>query len=75
MRTFASLDAVSAAVRQQLPLQSNFNTLNTRLICQTGINLKKIRPEQNLDEQLIRRVVETLTRMGVSIEATVGGAP
>lgn len=62
-----SLDALSSALRTQLPLASNFNVVNTRLILQTGVNLKKIKPDQNQDPLLIRRVLDALDRMGVSV--------
>lgn len=72
MTAIDSLDALGAALRTRLPLQSNFNVVNTRLILQTGVNLKKIRPDQNQDPVLIRRVLDALGRMGVGI---AGGAP
>lgn len=65
-----TLDAIGTALRERLPLASNFNSVNTRLILQTGINLKKIKPEQNEDEQAVGKVIAALTRMGVPI----GGA-
>lgn len=69
MRT-RTLDAIGNALRELLPLATNFNSINTRLILQTGINLKKIKPEQNADEQAVGKVIAALMRMGVPI----GGA-
>ena len=62
-----SLDALGVALREKLPAQTHFHTINTRLILQTGVNLKKIRPEQNLDPVLIGKVLEALSRMGVTV--------
>lgn len=72
MSAIDSLDALSMALRAQLPLASNFNVVNTRLILQTGVNLKRIKPDQNQDEVLIRRVLDALGRMGVVV---AGGSP
>ncbi len=62
-----SLDALGVALREKLSVQTHFHTINTRLILQTGVNLKKIRPEQNLDPELIGKVLEALNRMGVAV--------
>ena len=62
-----SLDALAAALQAKLATQTHFHTINTRLILQTGVNLKKIRPEQNQDPALIGKVLEALDRMGVAV--------
>ena len=62
-----SLEALGAALREKLSAQTHFHTINTRLILQTGVNLKKIKPEQNLDPLLIGKVLEALGRMGVAV--------
>ena len=62
-----SLDALGVALREKLAAQTHFHTINTRLILQTGVNLKKIRPEQNLDQALIGKVLDALSRMGVAV--------
>jgi hypothetical protein len=66
-----TLDAIGTALRERLPVASNFNSVNTRIILQTGINLKKIKPEQNSDEQAIGKVLSALLRMGVPIGGAV----
>ncbi len=68
MAKFQSLESLAAALRVVLPNPSNFYVINTRLILQTGVNLKRIKDEQNRDANVIRTVLAALDRMGVSIE-------
>ena len=67
MLGISSLEALGAALREKLTAPTHFHTINTRLILQTGVNLEKIRPEQNLDPVLIGKVLEALGRMGVAV--------
>jgi len=73
MAQIQNLESLAEALRVKLPLQSNFYVVNTRLILQTGVNLKRIKPEQNQDPALVQRVLEALDRMGVAIAG--GGNP
>ncbi|HMY56655.1 MAG TPA: hypothetical protein PK472_00275 [Pseudomonadota bacterium] len=68
MAYFQSLDDLAAALRAKLPQQSNYYVVNTRLILQTGVNLRRIREEQNRDSDVIRTVLDALSRMGVTLE-------
>lgn len=70
-KTIHSLEALCGALRAKLPQQSNFYVVNTRLIMLTGVNLKKIRPEQSQDPQILRKVQEALAKMGLTFD----GAP
>ena len=67
MASMNSLDAVGSALLENLAAQTHFHFINTRLILQTGVNLKKIKPEQNHNPVLIGKVLEALTRMGVMV--------
>ena len=62
---FRSLDDLSAALRETVAVSAIFNCINTRLILQLGINLKKINPEQNRNPEVVRNVTDALVRMGV----------
>jgi hypothetical protein len=68
MVAISTLDALGVLLRARLAAPSHFHTINTRLILQTGVNLKKIKPEQNQDPALIGRVLMALSRMGVAVE-------
>lgn len=72
MAQIQTMEALADALRVRLPLPSNFYVVNTRLILQTGVNLRRIKDDQNQDPVLIRKVLDALVRMGVSIE---GGSP
>ncbi len=72
MTHIQTMEALAEALRARLPLPSNFYVVNTRLILQTGVNLRKIKDEQSQDQALIRKVLDALNRMGVTIE---GGSP
>ncbi|HMU41568.1 MAG TPA: hypothetical protein PKE31_21350 [Pseudomonadota bacterium] len=63
-----SLEALASALRAKLPQQSNFLVVNTRIIMQTGVNLKKIKPDQNHDAASVKRVLDALNNMGVSLD-------
>lgn len=65
MSRFASLGDIESALRRQLPLNAIFTSVNTRLILQTGINLKQIREDQNKSPAAIDKVVDALRRMGL----------
>jgi hypothetical protein len=54
---------------RELELPAVFNCVNTRLIIQTGINLKRITAEQNRDRATLDRVSGALRRMGVALES------
>lgn len=68
MAQIQSLESLAVALKAALPHPSNFYVVNTRLILQTGVNLKRIKDEQNRDVDVIRSVLTALDRMGVSIE-------
>lgn len=65
---FTSLEALGAGLRQRLGSGAVFQTLNTRLIIQYGVNLKDILPSQNNDLALLTKVAEALARMGIRLE-------
>ena len=67
MSAIRSLDELGGILRGKLPALSQFYTINTRLVLQTGVNLKKVKPEQNHDTDLISRVLDALNRMGVEL--------
>lgn len=64
-----SLSDLSSRLREQVGLPAVFNCINTRLIIQTGINLKKIDASQDTNPELLRRVMGALIRMGIQLEA------
>ncbi len=64
-----SLDQLANVLRKELELPAVFNCVNTRLIIQTGINLKRITAEQNRDRATLDRVSGALRRMGVALES------
>ena len=65
MAHFSSLGEIESSLREQLPINAVFTSVNTRLIIQTGINLKQIREEQNRNPVVIGKVTEALRRMGL----------
>ncbi|MBL9042366.1 MAG: hypothetical protein JNM83_12230 [Myxococcales bacterium] len=67
MAQIQTLEALAAALRTKLPEQRDFYVVNTRLILQTGVNLRRIRTEQNQSVVLIQAVLDALARMGVVI--------
>ena len=67
MAQIQTLEALAAALRTKLPEQRDFYVVNTRLILQTGVNLRRIRTEQNQSVVLIQTVLEALARMGVAL--------
>lgn len=69
---YGSLEALGAGLRQRLGSGAVFQTLNTRLIIQYGVNLKDILPSQNHDLALLTKITEALSRMGIRLE---GGQP
>lgn len=68
MGYFQSLEDVAASLKLKLPQQSNYLVVNTRLILQTGVNLRRIKADQNRDGEVIRKVVDALARMGVNLD-------
>lgn len=60
-----TLTSIGLAVRESLGSAAMFQVLSTRLIIQFGVDLKAPTPEQNADPALIRRVQDTLLRMGI----------
>ncbi len=66
-RGFSSLEQIGVALRSEVPSPAKFQVLNTRLIIQTGVNLKAIAYNQNDDFALIQRVCEALVRMGIQL--------
>lgn len=41
--------------------------LNTRVLLQTGVNLRNIRPEEDQDPQTVAKVSEVLRKLGISV--------
>jgi hypothetical protein len=68
--TFPNLERVSEQLRESVDSQTVFNCLNTRLIIQLGVNLKKISAEQAEDQELVKRVLAALAKMGVSMKGS-----
>ena len=58
MAQIQTLEALAAALRTKLPEQRDFYVVNTRLILQTGVNLRRIRTEQNQSVVLIQTVLD-----------------
>lgn len=67
MAQIQTLEALAAALRTKLPEPRDFYVVNTRLILQTGVNLRRIRTEQNQSVVLIQTVLDALARMGVTL--------
>jgi hypothetical protein len=67
-QSYESLEALGEALRRQLPINAIFTSVNTRLILQTGVNLKNVKPWQNADVAAIEAVSRALTRMGIELE-------
>lgn len=65
MARFSSLGDIESTLRRRLTVNAVFTSVNTRLILQTGINLKHIREDQDRDPGAIDKVVGALTRMGL----------
>ena len=63
--------ALERELEKELTSAALFTSLNTRLIIRTGVNLKKIQPEQNADPALVRRGRGALQQMGFDLS---GGA-
>jgi serine/threonine-protein kinase len=70
-RRFDSLEELSSALRLQLGEGAVFNSVNTRLILQVGVNLKKCTASQNGDPLVIDRVLEALAKMGFRVGSEV----
>jgi hypothetical protein len=66
-----SLAQLGAVVRAAVGGATVFQTLNTRLIIQLGVDLRAPTEAQNLDPGLVRRVEDALKRMGIEL----GGSP
>ncbi|HNN98153.1 MAG TPA: hypothetical protein PKI03_38075 [Pseudomonadota bacterium] len=67
MSAIHSLDELGSRLREKLPALSQFYMVNTRLVLQTGVNLRSIKPMQNHDQKLIDRVLDALAQMGVEL--------
>lgn len=65
MARFTSLGDIESTLRRQLPVNAIFTSVNTRLILQTGVNLKQIREDQDRNPTAIEKVVDALHRMGL----------
>jgi hypothetical protein len=66
-RAYANLQELSTALRRHVDVDAIFTSINTRLIIQTGVNLKRVKPEQNDDPQVIDAVQRALHRMGIEL--------
>ena len=62
-----SLQSLAERLQKQLEIPAIFTSVNTRLIIQVGINLKKIDPDQNYDHAQIRKVIDALSKMGITV--------
>lgn len=71
-QAYTTLEELGTALRRQIELSAVFTSINTRLIIQTGVNLKKVRPEQNADPHIIHRVQRALSGMGIRLEGQHG---
>jgi hypothetical protein len=67
-----SLDELGALVRAAVGGAAVFQTLNTRLIIQLGVDLRAPTEAQNLDIGLVRRVEDALRRMGFKLGGSSG---
>ena len=67
MSAIHSLDELGSRLREKLPALSQFYMVNTRLVLQTGVNLRSIKPMQNHDQKLIDRVLDALAQMGAEL--------
>lgn len=65
----ASLESVSRSLSEHVVLPAVFTSINTRLIIQTGVNLKRITPDQNADPATVEKVLTALAKMGFRLEA------
>lgn len=65
----SSLVDLASRLRASLDGPTIFTCINTRLILQTGVNLKQISSEQDRDPSVIRKVEAALANMGVSLGA------
>ncbi|MBL8635772.1 MAG: hypothetical protein JNM40_21275 [Myxococcales bacterium] len=68
MAQILTLEKLAEAVREKLVVPTEFMIINTRIILQTGVNLRRIRAEQNHDRVLLRKVHSALHKLGVSVE-------
>ena len=68
-RGIHSLSQLHQRLREEAEVPAVFTCINTRLIIQTGVNLKKISPEQDRDPVAVSKVLGALARMGVDLEA------
>lgn len=68
MAQILTLEALAEAVRTKLAVPTEFMIINTRVILQTGVNLRRIRADQNQDLALLRKVHAALQKLGVRIE-------
>lgn len=64
-----TLEELQDRLRSEVPSPAIFQCLNTRLMIQLGVNLNDISPEQNEDAALVGRVIESLGRMNIHLEA------
>jgi hypothetical protein len=64
----SSLEQVARVLSRKIDVPAVYNSINTRLIIQIGINLKKIAPQQNNDPAVVRRVLAALQAMGFTLE-------
>jgi hypothetical protein len=63
-----TLESIQHRLREKLPVPAVFTSVNTRLIIQVGVNLKKICPDHNCDARRIALVLAALRRMGIHLE-------
>lgn len=66
-RRASSLEELRTRLQVRFPVVAVFTAINTRLIISTGVNLKKIRPEENHNPRLVAEVGEALRRMDIDL--------
>jgi hypothetical protein len=70
MARIETLQELSEAVRGSIGSGTAYGILNARLLILIGVNLRDISPKQNRDALLLRKVMDTLARMGIRLEVS-----
>lgn len=64
MRT---LDDVHRALRTRVGSDDALKLVTTRVFLRTGVNLKQIRPDQNVNAAMVTKVIGALAAVGHSL--------
>jgi hypothetical protein len=62
-----TLDDVQRALRARVGSDDALKLVTTRVFLRTGVNLKQVRPDQNVDAAVITKVVGALAAFGHSL--------